>query len=261
MRTEFLGLPGVGKTTLRYDLLKILKTSNKQIYLSSEDAFLITSKQKMDSFFRLPLKLLPYKQSIKLVQKLINRSLMQFDAQNAFLAKHSLVLQSFLTSTTFQRMSESDRKVMIGSLLELGSVYESIYNFQSCDSVIIFEEGFVQKSFMFIDTKDETLNNQQNIIEYLNNIPLPDLIIYIEADVEACYQRMISRPDGLTTRLKKAGHDNTIMFLDRLQKHLELLVDWLSANTEVKLIKVKNNGNYKDTLDLLSSNLIRLTSY
>ncbi len=86
MRVEFIGLPGVGKSTLRQDLLNHLQREDKKRYLSIEEAFLQISRLHIDNIYRRPLNYLPHYLALRLSNKLMNRSLMQFEAQNRFLA-------------------------------------------------------------------------------------------------------------------------------------------------------------------------------
>ncbi|MCU7924765.1 MAG: hypothetical protein KZQ88_18935 [Candidatus Thiodiazotropha sp. (ex Dulcina madagascariensis)] len=258
MYAEFLGLPGVGKTTLRNDLVKHLKRIDEKMYLSYEDAFHSVSKLKIDRILRLPLTLLPNGLSKKLCKKFVNRSLMQFDAQNEFIAHGANIINAFISSSVFANMPEADRKIMIASVLELGAIWTSIDGLPSSRSLIIFEEGFVQKSFMFVNTEFESEVDHGHIKLYMESIPLPELLIYIKADIDACYQRMLSRPDGLTSRLKNAKSDKILDFLNRLEQHVLYIVDWLATNSQCKLITVNNSGNYRETLDALTGEITKL---
>ncbi|MCU7904539.1 MAG: deoxynucleoside kinase [Candidatus Thiodiazotropha sp. (ex Epidulcina cf. delphinae)] len=257
MHAEFLGLPGVGKTTLRSDLVKNLKRIDEGVYLSFEDAFHSVSKLKMDRAFRLPLNLLPNSLSKRLCKKFVNRSLMQFDAQNEFIANSVDIIKAFISSTAFENMPEEDRKVMIASILELGSIWTSIGSLQTTGSLIIFEEGFVQKSFMFVNTELGSDIDYEHIKLYMKNIPFPELLIYINADIDTCYHRMLSRPGGLTSRLRNANSDIIRDFLNRLEQHVLYIVDYLSKNSHCELITVNNSGDYKETLGMLTEKIAK----
>ena len=95
-RVEFIGLPGSGKSYLRKMLVRRLQLVDNKKYVTSEEAFFEVSRRKMDKVYRHAINILPVYFAMKLIHKLINRSLMQFDAQNSFLAKWGMVLEIFL---------------------------------------------------------------------------------------------------------------------------------------------------------------------
>ena len=80
LHIEFIDLPGVGKSTLRRDLLRRLHRTDKKFFQSIEEALLQVSKLDIDNFFRGPLIYLPASLALKLSNKLANRSLMQINA-------------------------------------------------------------------------------------------------------------------------------------------------------------------------------------
>lgn len=138
MLVEFIGLPGSGKTTLRRDLLSRLSKIDNKKYLPIEEAFLQASRIHMDRVFRYPLKYLPRPMALKFAKKIRNRSLRQFDAQNRFISGNGKALEAFLSSTTYDNMSLNDRKIVIGSFLEMGSLWECSKEICSDNKVVFF---------------------------------------------------------------------------------------------------------------------------
>jgi len=246
LRVEFIGLPGVGKSTLRRDILGQLNRIDRKRYLSAGEAFLQVSKLDIDNIFRAPLRYLPQSLALKFSQKLTNRSLMQFDAQNRFLAARGKALSAFLISNAYRNMSLQDRKIVIGSFLEIGSMWECINGRLIDDPVIIFDEGFVQKSFMFVDHTNDSAVETAPLYAYLENIPLPDMIIYITADLGTCQKRMMTRSKGLTERLKKADKQKVANFLTISNNHLNSVTEWLNKNCGERLIEINNELDFED---------------
>jgi len=246
LRVEFIGLPGVGKSTLRRELLGQLHRIDKKRYLSTEEAFLQVSKSDMDNIFRGPLRYMPHSLALKFSKKLANRSLMQFDAQNRFLAARGKALESFLISNTYRNMSLNDREIVIGSFLETGSLWECLNGRLPNKAVVIFEEGFVQKSFMFVDHSNDSAVETDHLYGYLENIPLPDLIVYVTAGLETCHKRMMTRSEGLTKRLKKVDEKKIAGFLAISNNHLQCVTKWLNNNYGEKLIELNNEHDSGD---------------
>ena len=116
-RVEFIGIPGVGKSTIARKLVHSLKSADEDRYLTLEQAFLYVCKAKVDKPYRIILKGIPDIIAIRLSNKLINRSLMQFDAQNRFLAKSGKSFDAFLSSMEFDNLSIDDRQNVISAFI------------------------------------------------------------------------------------------------------------------------------------------------
>lgn len=258
MRVEFIGLPGVGKSTLRQNLLNHFHRIDKKRYLSTEEAFLQVSRLHIDNIYRRPINYLPRHMALRLSNKLMNRSLMQFEAQNRFLADKGKALEAYFTSNAYNNMSLKDRANVIGSFLEMGSLWQSIDGRLLEDVVIFFEEGFIQKSFMFVDHTHGSLIEKEKLCSYLENIPLPDVVIYVTANIETCQRRMMDRPDGLTERLKSADKDKVSNFLSAAQNHLKFVVEWLSDNCGKIIIEVNSEKRLDEVSPIIINKIQNL---
>jgi len=102
---------------------------------------------------------------------------------------------------------------------------------------------------MFVDHLKNPIKDKNNLYRYLSNIPLPDLVIYVKADLLTCQKRMMQRPDGLTDRLKKADSDVVRNFLVISQNHLDSVNEWLTSTCSKKLVEVDNENGYEDCID------------
>jgi thymidylate kinase len=240
-RVEFIGVPGSGKSTVRKKLIERFKSIDKNQYLSIEEAFLEVSKVQVEKVYRVMLNILPKKIALNISNKLLNRNLMQFDAQNRFLAKWGKSFEAFLASVEFDKMLTNERQLVISAYIEIGSLFECINGKLPEKAIVFFEEGFVQKSFMFISPLDSKYTDNSNLYTFLDNIPLPDLIVYINADPESCYARMLARPEGLTRRLNKVDKNSVLNFLKICDSHLQTITNWLNKNKNINLIEINNN--------------------
>ncbi len=242
-RVEFIGPPGAGKSTIYKKIVQHLQTVGRDNYLTMEEAVMRVSRSKMDNIYRYIMKCLPYDFAVKFSNKLANRSLMQFDAQNRFIARWGRALDVFITSEEFDKMSLHERTLVLSAFIETGSNYECINGELPGDTVVFFEEGFIQKSFMFISPLDNGNGNKHNLSGYLDNIPLPDLAIYVNAAPASCYERMVARPAGLTKRLNEIDKDGIMNFLKTSDTHLQYVVSWLKENKTIKVFEVDNNND------------------
>ena len=247
MYIEFLGLPGSGKSTIKKVLLQKLRTDGNGCHLSADEAFYHSSLSSIDNIFRLPLSLLPASIGKQLALKLINRSYMQHDAQNRFLAQHGRALSAFIDSDIYQKMQIKDRSLVIASFLEVGSLRECITAVAE-ENTVFFEEGLLQKSLMFVDHHNTSSADNTNVQSYLQSIPKPDLSIFITVDINDCHQRMLSREDGLTNRLKGADEKTILSFLERIDQHLHKVSQWLPENHH-PVLYVDNNSDPLKAVD------------
>ncbi len=255
-RIEFIGIPGVGKSTLMRMLVEKLRQQNNREYMTFEDAFHYVAKDKIDKGYRFILNALPRKIAERFISKIINRSLFQFDAQSRFLAHYGSAFQIVLASDEYNNMSHYDRGVVIANFLSLGSLYQAITE-QIVDNAVIFnDEGFVQKSMMFTSYKTQDKELNESIISYFNNIPLPDLLIYVKADMSLCQERMFTRTKGLTARLKKLDKKARINFLLNSESLFEILVPWLQNERKVTVLQIDNSNSIDTTIKKLESVLL-----
>lgn len=250
MIIEFVGLPGSGKSTLKKILLSDTLTFDHR-YLSTEEAYYDTVRQCGDKLTRLCLKSLPRKQGIRLAQFWMGRSLFQTHCTNEFLARHGRSLEAFLASSLYEKMSVTDRQRVVGNLLDTGSLWSMLQHRHLQDGVrFVFEEGFIQKSLMFVDVKHGLLDDEKSLARYFESIPKPESIIYLRTPVELSYSRMCARPDGLTNRLQHASQDEIFKFLEFTRTHLDNSIRRMQQYG-CRVIDIDNQGS----LDELTENL------
>lgn len=255
LRIEFLGLPGSGKTTIRSALLSQLKMQDSEHYLATEEAFYRMMKGYGDKVYRYILSALPYRTGLKFSKWVQGRSLFQLEAQNDFLANHGLALNAFISSVVFNQMSLEDKKNVIGSFLGMGSLWNVLNHSSLEKSVIFYEEGFVQKSFMFVDHNYSYDLVEDNLQVYLQNVPLPDILIYVKTAVSLSHQRMLERKDGLTKRLKNSNGLAINNFLNSAEEHIVNVKSKLMAQEGCKVIEIVNEGPLVDVIQATLASL------
>lgn len=258
-RVEFIGLPGSGKTTIRRHIVKEMEEvySNKQI-LTLEEAFYIVSKKRIDRMFRVLLRFLSKKYGIRLSRYLVNRSAMQFEYLNIFLSKYGAAFESFLSSPVYKYMHLSEKKHVISSFMETGSMIECLESNLTDDKIVFFDEGIVQKSFMLISKELNQINHFDKIEEYMFNIPIPDFIICLNVNLDTCYDRMINRTSGLTNRLNDDNEEVILNFLRLAEENINNIVNWLSIEYENRIIVVDNNDSVTDNAKIISGELKKI---
>jgi thymidylate kinase len=242
---EFIALPGAGKSTIQKLLMSQLREDNNNQWLTAKEAFYLMARKNIDTHLQIILKITPTPLALPLVGKIANRSQWQHEAQCQFLANYGKSLSFFLTSKAFQYSSPVDRAKAINVFLDLGSRHQCMLEYEWGDKNIVYGEGLVQKSLMFIPTHERSghQNDSNNIYGYFKNIPKPDILIFIKTNIENSMQRMNARHDGLTERLKSLDRNRIHSFLSRSMEHLENTVSYLQEENEVQIITIDNNSS------------------
>jgi len=244
---EFVGAPGVGKSTIHRLLVRRLHQGRRQ-YLTQEEALTIAARRNIEKILRYCLKVLPFKYAVKLNTFLDNRSYMYLEAQSRFLANWGKSFEVFLNSFEFSQMKPAERALVIASFLEVGACFECLIDQLPDRSVVVQEEGFIQKSFMFISPLQTVQEEESILTRYLANIPIPEVVVYVFADVEACYERMVSRSEGLTKRLDGKSKAGVLHFLENSIAHLQRCLQWLRIKEKSIVIEVDNNLILEDVV-------------
>ena len=238
MIVEFIGLPGSGKSTVMQQLFSHSPAAQDARYLPEEAALLMAARLRIDRVFRTPLKFLPHGLALQVCPKLWWRSRQRSQCLVRFLAKHGAALGAFTSSAVHDAMSTADRFRVIESFLETGAVREFLEDTR--DRIVLFGEGLVQKSFMFVDHSDAVVEPAE-VVCYLEKIPLPDLVINLRVSPSLSFERMTGRASGLTQRLKSTDAATIRRFLDKAAHHLDLLSGWFARNHPDRMLTIDNH--------------------
>jgi hypothetical protein len=252
---EFIGLPGAGKSHIRKNLLKVLKRRNKQGFIAAEEAFLEASKSSIDPVYRVILGSLPRNFGLRFCEKIINRSYMQYDAQNRFLAKWGRSFEIFLSSPVFDKVTMEDREIRISAFLNAGGIYECISNIGTGNKVTVFDELFLQKSFIFVSQLVGSSPEELGLYRYLENTPISDIVIHVKADINTCYERMLSRERGVIKLLRGSGKEDILGFLKRGEIHICSLIQWLGKRKDIVLLEISSENELDGAITKLADKM------
>lgn len=257
MYIEFIGAPGAGKSTICAAVVERLCAIDDKKYLNASEAFRMVSTQHMDSLYRYPLRCLPKHLSAKLSRYLGNRSLMQYEAQNRYLASFGPSLQAYLSSPCYEKMSNDDRCSVIGHFMEAASTRECISAFLPKHHTVIFDESLLQKTFMFVDHASD-VSETSFLHRYLEGIPQSDLAIFVDAEVNTCQQRMLERPRGLTGRLKRADSEAIVQFIGKSRQHVSVVKRWMQQNSGAKIIEITSDQSVALSADKICAEILSI---
>jgi thymidylate kinase len=194
---EIIGPPGVGKSTIYQSLCRKWESGSQWVYPD----MLLTNKPSLlsvKSWIRYKMRMLIRNKPIKTVP--VDYGL-RFDGQQQLLSKFCW---KHLSDTSFYDDNDTNKRFRSAYFLFTAfCLYQAIIEKASAVPCII-EEGFLQKSFFI---KDNDVNDQQAkelLHEYLDLVPLPYAIIYIDTpDTNEVVKRLRGRSKVIASHFGK----------------------------------------------------------
>jgi len=247
---EFMGPPGAGKSTIKQRLSEMLGQEGKECF-TLEQALLASLRRKCDDrMFRCMLRLLPDCCTGKKIAALYQRSRSRIAAQNRFLAANGPAFGAFLESNQFECMTSGERTRVVGKFLKLASMFQTIEEQIDENAKVVLDEGFLQKTVSLFMLPEWIGNSsgRQSMFRYLNNIPIPNVSILVQADIELCKARMESRARRLPLRLEKSNAHTTLAFLRECRVHFDEIAEWLEKHRRI-VVRILNDGGVDDSTE------------
>lgn len=256
-----MGVPGAGKSTLRTRMMKVLAREGYQVF-SPEDALISALKSGADdSISRLLLMVVPNELLRNHLYAIFNWSNCRLWAQSRFLASRGRSLQAFLGSRQYQAMSFDDRYLALSRFFKLVALYQLVEEEMDAACPVVFDSGFLQKAMgLFLMPGagvDQIFDN--NVSMYLENIPMPDLLIWVDTDIELCQERLTSRPRGAPLRMGNLDQDDVLIFLNACHKYFERAAESVTVRGG-RVIRIMNNDELEKVIQDLSKDMLRMVS-
>jgi hypothetical protein len=257
---EFLGAPDSGKTFYR-DRIILEKSLNIYNIYNYRDFFLCNLKEKikLNLFNRLILKYLCIKnRQLRKINKKHQSSFKKNKNNNSIIRKiifkkinkliekqvNSLSINNNkfynLLKRIFEILDDNERKHNLQrwsyELLASRNIYDHI---NTKDKLIIDSEGFIHRLNSFLVSKKL---NEKLIDEYLNLCPKPDIIVYVNEDIENIKKRILENYNF-------EQQSNLIDKMEEMHRNSEIIFEKLNKYP-IKSFKInyKNFNNIKDQI-------------
>jgi len=232
---EFLGPPGSGKSyifeKLIYDLKKI-----KIIIKKPKDTIILDYlKAKTDISYARKLGYYFYFKNVKIdSKKIFNKEYKNFSNYlNSYIKKDlkiksiSKIYNKYLSTTNYS--FERKKRMKMNFIIDY---FATKINLDK-KKINLVEEGFFQKIYLnFFYKKKKIARNL--LVKYLQNIPKPNLLLFIDTDIDICFERTMYRKDGFLYNYKN------ISYLNKKRLFNEFLIDY-AKKKGIKIIKINNN--------------------
>lgn len=232
MIIELFGLPGSGKTTLKKKLLKHLKKSKIKAY-SYEDFLPVAYRRSFGntgSIFKIvPVEFL-FKFKINYILGMNHK--IELESLEKYMYSHKEFIKNYyeLISTSGFTYDKRAHRYIVKMISQF-AVFE---NYSKDNECFVIDEGFVHRLHTLFGYQIRSEFDKNLMNKYMKAIPVPDLAIKIEANIETCKKRIGLR--GLPKRMHRMSENEINLFFERNN----LLFDYIS-----EVIKVENINYYE----------------
>ena len=127
------------------------------------------------------------------------------------------------------------------------------------DKFILFDEGFIHKTIsLFVDPNQENFDDNNlfylEIKSYLELVPVPSKLIFIDISVNTAFKRLKKR--GFTKRTKNLNESKILAYIELCDKVIRYVVNFMEING-CEIIKIDNHQN----LDNLNKEVLNKISF
>lgn len=212
---EFIGAPGSGKTTLIPAVVESFQEQGLEAYTTVEAARPFAARTLPGVALS---RLTPERWHKPLFWQLFYRT--SFFHQFNFFAKNSRLLGIVLGSQ-WRRPAAADsrdRRVLYWYFQQAG-YYDYLKARGRENEVLIFDEGFVHRVVQLFASSVE-VPTKEMIQSYIDLLPIPNLVIGVQAPAEVCQKRIYSR--GLWQRFSGKEQEEVSRFVANTHQTVNL---------------------------------------
>jgi thymidylate kinase len=232
---EFIGTPGVGKTTLLPTVVETLQERGVAALTVVDAARPFTARTLLgQAVCRLTPG--PTREAILWRAFLF----LSFLYRLRFTARNPWLVVSVLGSQ-FRRPTEAgsrERKVLHWFFRAVGD-YEFLKSRARSNEALLFDEGFIHRVVQFYGSAAEE-PNPKRISRYVNLLPKPDYVIFVNAPAEICERRIYER--GIWERLQNKSKQEVTTFVANCGTCVKFAVEQICRNGW-SVIAVDNSGD------------------
>lgn len=232
MIVEMLGSPGAGKTSLLPAAREFFNRQGLRAFTVVEAARPLAARTRLG---RLVCRWFPEPLKGFLLWKIFYINSRRY--QQIFRRHYPRLVESVLGFQSERPISAYDRRHVLRWFLHLTGAYAFLKTHLKPSEVLIFDEGFVHRVVQLFASENEEPDVRREM-DYLDQIPRPDLVIYVYAPAEVTTQRVFTR--GIWERFQRKSQAETLRFLSASQTAVQRAAGYL-ASRNWPLLQIDNH--------------------
>lgn len=204
-RIEFLGVPGVGKSTACELLLRALRARSVRVQSLDQAALAVLLRARGFSALVPLARGVPRRLRLVALRLLDGSAHRRSHAFSAFRADYpEFIDYLFEQEDTRISLGRCDSQVVLLWLLRQMWWFQlAVDEVGECDCCVI-EEGFASLGLSFLAYRDVPITDvwERAVRDYFRCMPAPDAVVVLRAPVEVAFGRMAVRKWGYPTRMR-----------------------------------------------------------
>ncbi|MGE5073592.1 MAG: hypothetical protein ACM3MF_09200 [Anaerolineae bacterium] len=218
---EFIGTPGAGKSTFLPGVKEYFALHGMQPWLVIEAARPFVQRIAAG---RLIAACAPRKLRGPLLWQVFSQASRLY--QIKFRREHRQLMESVLRFQQQRPISDADREHVLHWFINLTGQYSFLRAHARPGEVLLLDEGFVHRVVQLFASEAEDLDAER-IRAYLDQIPLPDLLIRPVASTQTCLERVYLR--GVWKRFRDRDKASIARFVANAHEAVNIAVEHVQA--------------------------------
>jgi thymidylate kinase len=235
MIVEFLGTSGAGKSTFIPILTNILRDDGLTAMSATEA---IHSYMRKTCIGRLVCFLMPQALQGPSLWRVFSYFIVKFCTAQ-FALKNPRLISDVVRSQLYRPIPWRHRQLILRLFFQMTGWRQFLERRRQPTDTLVFDEGFVHRATHMFASESERPNVDQ-VVAYLKRIPRLDLVIWVQAPLDACLARIYAR--GLQTRLRGLETSEVVQFLANAEQVVNIAAQYLN-NTGSTVIQLENKGD------------------
>jgi thymidylate kinase len=250
---EFMGIPGSGKTTLMKNVNSFLNNHGFKSMAFKNASNIALDRSVNGKYYKLIKVVLPSYISKNLFNKKIHQHnlFLRFVTLNPHLV--SLVLNSYVE----RKLSHYEIHHEVKFIYELFSKFQACIDYLDSNEGVIVDEGFTYEPIRFLSPGK--VFGEDYIENYLDHIPMPNLVIRLTADHDLCYERIFNRPSGPPRDFDEREKKDVIRLFELCDSYINVIASKLEIRN-VTVLNIDTNTDYRVS-DEFSEIMINLANH
>jgi len=240
---EFLGQPGAGKSTIYSRLIEsdVLFGSTKQ------DAVRRMVLKKSNTKQRAIYKLTP-----TLVRSFFEDNFLQYRLGHNAIEEFIRNYPEYIKEISIAMESVSHEPERVFSLCQRSAEqYQLGTSTISKEEVLCLDESFAQRAFSILWREPD---NQFSMDRYLDVVPIPKLLVYVDAPIDLCLERQQDR--GRVT-VSKEWETSSLRTVQKKSQNICMNICNHFEN-KTNVVNIKNTGSVSDATERIQQEITQL---